>query len=85
MCSWTLSHLLSSPLLTVFTQETIPPINSFNKQFLDLLKQIFVYDPKKRLTAKQALNHPWFREALQDDGTEALKIRLSRQARDGYR
>jgi dual-specificity kinase len=47
----------------------------FNALFLDLLKKIFVYDPRKRITAKQALLHPWFRELLQDDGTEALKIR----------
>lgn len=65
--------------------ETIPPANAFNRQFLDLLKQIFVYDPKKRITAKEALSHQWFKEALQDDGTEALKIRLSRQQRDAYR
>ncbi|KAI9672257.1 MAG: dual specificity protein kinase kns1 [Alyxoria varia] len=61
--------------------ETIPPNGNFNKQFLDLLAKIFVYDPKKRITAKQALNHPWFKETLQDDGTEAIKIRLSNVAR----
>ena len=59
---------------------------AFNRSFLDLLKRIFVYDPKKRITAKQALAHPWFKETLQDDGTEAYKIRMSRQQRDaGYR
>lgn len=60
-------------------QETIPPINNFNAQFLDLLKKIFVYDPKKRITAKQALQHRWFRETLMDDGTEATKIRLQKE------
>jgi len=39
------------------------------------LKKIFVYEPSRRITAQQALGHPWFRELLQDDGTEALKIR----------
>lgn len=49
------------------------------KNFLDLLKKIFVYDPSQRITAKQALNHPWFKEMAQpDDGTEAAKIRLER-------
>lgn len=55
--------------------------------FLDLLKRIFVYSPRKRITAKQALNHPWFKELLQDDGTEALKIRKAaeRKAYNGGR
>ncbi|KAK8201655.1 kinase-like domain-containing protein [Phyllosticta capitalensis] len=56
-------------------QEIIPPHTDFNVQFLDLLKKIFVYDPSKRITAKQALNHPWFSQRIEDDGTEALKIR----------
>jgi dual-specificity kinase len=42
---------------------------------LDLLRRIFVYDPKERITAKEALKHPWFRETLVDDGTEAIRIR----------
>jgi len=33
-----------------------------------------VYDPKARITAKQALKHPWFKETIIDDGTEALRI-----------
>jgi dual-specificity kinase len=59
--------------------ETIPNHTEFNRQFLDLLKRIFVYDPKKRITAKEALQHPWFKESLMDDGTEAHKIRLERE------
>ncbi|KAK4934317.1 hypothetical protein LTR28_010715, partial [Elasticomyces elasticus] len=38
--------------------ETIPPTTPFNRAFIDLLKKIFVYDPKRRITAKQALQHP---------------------------
>lgn len=38
-----------------------------------------MYDPKKRITAKEALQHPWFKESLMDDGTEAHKIRLERE------
>ncbi|KAF2740786.1 kinase-like protein [Polyplosphaeria fusca] len=59
--------------------ETIPPHTTFNRQFLDLLKKIFVYDPKKRITAKEALQHPWFKESIMDDGTEAHKIRMERE------
>jgi dual-specificity kinase len=48
-------------------------------QFLDLLQKIFVYDPAQRITAKQALQHPWFREvAHPDDGTEAARIRADK-------
>lgn len=57
----------------------MPPSNNFLKLFLDLLKKIFVYDPAKRITAREALEHPWFRElAVPDDGTEASKIRRER-------
>ncbi|XP_044721219.1 kinase [Hirsutella rhossiliensis] len=61
-------------------QDIVPPNNAFLKHFLDLLKRIFVYDYSQRITAKQALNHPWFREVAQsDDGTEAAKIRMEKE------
>lgn len=63
-------------------KEIIPTTNSSNdflKNFLDLLRKIFVYNPADRITAKAALQHPWFREPAQpDDGTEAAKIRMER-------
>jgi dual-specificity kinase len=63
--------------------DIIPSHNPFLKLFLDLLEKIFVYDPSKRITARQALEHPWFRElAIPDDGTEAAKIRLERLRAD---
>ncbi|KAF1844369.1 kinase-like protein [Cucurbitaria berberidis CBS 394.84] len=65
--------------LPLIRQETIPGHTDFNRQFLDLLRRIFVYDPKRRITAKEALQHPWFKESLMDDGTEAHKIRLERE------
>jgi len=58
--------------------EFIPANTPFNKQLLDLLRKIFVYDPKNRITAKEALKHPWFKETLVDDGTEAIRIREER-------
>lgn len=61
-------------------QDIIPSSTSFNKQFLDLLKKIFVYDPHKRISAKDALKHPWFREVTQDEGTETSKARAEREA-----
>lgn len=59
-------------------------MSNFNKQFLDLLTRIFVYDPDKRITAHEALKHPWFKETLIDDGVEALRIKDEREqeARD---
>jgi dual-specificity kinase len=61
-------------------QEIIPDNTTFCNNFLDLLRKIFIYDPSERITAKQALQHPWFKEAATpDDGTEAGKIRLQRQ------
>lgn len=66
-------------------QDIIPSNQNgpFMKQFLDLLKKIFVYDPEKRITAKDALQHPWFREAPHpDDGTEAAKLRKERIQRE---
>jgi dual-specificity kinase len=60
---------------TNMLQETIAPTSEFNRKFLDLLEKIFVYDPAKRITAKQALRHPWFKEISIDDGTEAARIR----------
>lgn len=39
-----------------------------------------MYDPAHRITAKEALQHPWFKEiAVADDGTEAAKIRVQRE------
>ncbi|SPO01094.1 probable dual specificity tyrosine-phosphorylation-regulated kinase 2 [Cephalotrichum gorgonifer] len=59
--------------------DIIPTTNPFMRDFLDLLKKIFVYDPARRITAKEALQHPWFKEPAQpDDGTEAGKIRAER-------
>ncbi|KAK4212426.1 kinase-like domain-containing protein [Rhypophila decipiens] len=59
--------------------EIIPKTNKFLTLFLDLLTKIFVYDPNKRITAKDALDHPWFKEAAHpDDGTEAARIRVEK-------
>ncbi|KAI1374950.1 kinase-like domain-containing protein [Hypoxylon crocopeplum] len=65
--------------------DIIPASSPFLKSFLDLLQKIFVYDPAKRITARQALEHEWFREpAIPDDGTEAAKIRLERMREHEY-
>ncbi|KAM3468211.1 hypothetical protein MY5147_008163 [Beauveria neobassiana] len=59
---------------------TIPKNTTFFKNFHDLLRKMFVYDPSQRITAREALNHPWFKEmAPPDDGTEAAKIRMEKR------
>lgn len=73
-------HTSVLQFLLMRIQEFIPTSTSFNKQLLDLLRRIFVYDPKQRITAKEALKHPWFKEPLVDDGTEAIRIREERAA-----
>ncbi|KAK2020992.1 kinase-like protein [Colletotrichum zoysiae] len=64
-------------------EDIIPSNTTYFKNFLDLLRKIFVYDPQHRITAKQALQHPWFKEpATPDDGTEAAKIRMERMRQE---
>ena len=67
-------ELLTDWLADIEIKEFIPPTTNFNRQFLDLLQRIFVYDPKQRITAKEALKHPWFKESHVDDGTEAYRL-----------
>ena len=38
-----------------------PPVfKNVSANAIDLIKQLLVYDPKHRISAEQALNHPWF-------------------------
>jgi len=61
-------------------EDIIPANNPFMRNFIDLLRKIFVYDPKKRITAEEALNHEWFQDtAYADDGTEAARIRVENE------
>ncbi|KAK9462159.1 serine threonine protein kinase [Lipomyces oligophaga] len=36
--------------------------DAFYVEFYDLLRRIFVYDPNNRITAREALNHPWLNQ-----------------------
>jgi dual-specificity kinase len=55
--------------------------NAFYRNFLDLLRKIFVYDPASRISALDALQHPWFKEIPdKDDGTAAAVLREERRA-----
>lgn len=37
--------------------------------FIDLLRKLFVINPNERITALEALNHPWFNLGIEDEGT----------------
>lgn len=37
--------------------------------FIDLLRQMFVINPNERITAQEALDHPWFNLGIEDEGT----------------
>lgn len=37
--------------------------------FIDLLRKLFVINPNERITALEALEHPWFNLGIEDEGT----------------
>lgn len=37
--------------------------------FIDLLRKLFVINPNERMTALEALEHPWFNLGIEDEGT----------------
>lgn len=37
--------------------------------FIDLLRKLFVSNPNERMTAHEALEHPWFNLGIEDEGT----------------
>lgn len=43
---------------------------------LDLLKQMLVYDPEKRITAEQVLQHEYFRDLLIADRQREFQTTL---------
>lgn len=44
--------------------EMFPPTSEYNNLFCDLLQRIFVYDPSARITAAEALKHPFLSRQL---------------------
>ncbi|OCH95442.1 CMGC CLK protein kinase [Obba rivulosa] len=40
--------------------EIIPPTDPINKAFLDLVKKLLTFDPRDRITVKEALKHEYF-------------------------
>lgn len=40
---------------------------------IDLLRKLFVINPQKRLSAWEALQHPWFNLGIEDEGTASVQ------------
>lgn len=38
------------------------PFDKLSNSGKDLIRKLLVMDPKKRISAQEALNHPWFKE-----------------------
>lgn len=58
-------------------RELINPVSPIQYAFLDLLQRIFIYDPKQRITAKEALDHPFLTLDVEDEGTEVRRRHLA--------
>ncbi|KAH8916841.1 kinase-like protein [Atractiella rhizophila] len=50
--------------------EVVPGTNLANSRFLDLLHKMLTWDPKERISVKDALRHPYFSLRLEDEGSE---------------
>ena len=48
----------------------------------DLLSRLLTYDPKKRITAEEALNHRWFTELPLPQAIDKMPVHDSINARD---
>ncbi|GAB5591468.1 serine threonine protein kinase CMGC group [Umbelopsis nana] len=51
-------------------QEIIPPSSNLNRHLLELLQRLLMYDPADRISAHEALKHPFFHVQLDENGRE---------------
>ena len=62
------------PLIKCFTwKQIVGHLPNVDEQFIDLLNCLFVYNPKTRLTAFEALSHPYF-DGLRKKGVVSEKM-----------
>jgi len=46
------------------SQEIIPQTDMINVHFLDLVRKLLMFDPKQRITVREALRHPYFHQTI---------------------
>lgn len=56
-----------SDIIACDVQETIPPTDTINRNFVDLIKKLLAFDPAQRITVRDALAHPYFALTLQNE------------------
>jgi dual-specificity kinase len=45
----------------------VPPSSPHNTYLLDLLQKMMVYEPSQRISAREALRHPFFHISYDDN------------------
>lgn len=53
------------PLINVLEEKYLW-ISSLAEEFSNFLLSMLIYDPSKRSTAQESLNHPWLREEIEE-------------------
>lgn len=71
-------------VMRAVTMENIPfdfgPFLNMSSEGIDMLKGLLQRDPAKRLTARQAINHPWFKlhaayeEVSKENGLQVYRM-----------
>ncbi|AOW02341.1 kinase-like domain-containing protein [Yarrowia lipolytica] len=67
LCLTDLIH--TSTQSTKSRSEGANPDGQFWDLFLDLVRKMLVFDPRERITAREALQHDWFKCGISDEGS----------------
>lgn len=59
------------------SQEIIKPSGVGGQRFLDLLNQLLQWDPARRITPEDALQHAFFHVTIDDEGSNSILKRSS--------
>lgn len=44
--------------------DIVPPTDTINRHFLDLVRKLLAFDPNTRISVREALNHPYFAQSV---------------------